>query len=110
MPISESRAVKLTTALYFTPNGRSIQAAGIEPDIIVERAQVTAYDTSNQITEADLTRRLDNVKGETRRSQRASEGLLGTDNQLYEALTLLKGVNILGLRSAPAKSSTAGES
>ncbi|MCR9185261.1 MAG: S41 family peptidase [Halieaceae bacterium] len=107
MPISESRAVKLTTALYFTPNGRSIQAAGIEPDIIVERAQVTAYDTSNQITEADLTRRLDNVNGETRRSQRPSEGLLGTDNQLYEALTLLKGVNILGLRSAPA--SAAGD-
>jgi carboxyl-terminal processing protease len=109
MPISESRAVKLTTALYFTPNGRSIQASGIEPDIIVERAQVTAYDTSNQITEADLTRRLDNVNGETRRSQRQSEGLLGTDNQLYEALTLLKGVNILGLRSAPANAGTAGD-
>ena len=43
LPLSESRAVKLTTALYFTPNGRSIQAEGIVPDILVERAQVTAY-------------------------------------------------------------------
>jgi len=98
MPISESRAVKLTTALYFTPGGRSIQAAGIAPDIIVERAQVTAYDTSRQLSEADLTRRLDNVNGDNRRAPRASDGLLGTDNQLYEALTLLKGVNILGMR------------
>ncbi|MEQ8803856.1 MAG: S41 family peptidase, partial [Haliea sp.] len=98
MPISESRAVKLTTALYFTPGGRSIQAAGIAPDIIVERAQVTAYDTSRQLSEADLSRRLDNVNGDKRRAPRASDGLLGTDNQLYEALTLLKGVNILGMR------------
>ncbi len=98
MPISESRAVKLTTALYFTPGGRSIQAAGIAPDIHVERAQVTAYDTSRQLSEADLSRRLDNVDGNNRRAPRAADGLLGTDNQLYEALTLLKGVNILGVR------------
>ncbi len=107
MPISESRAVKLTTALYFTPGGRSIQAAGIAPDIVVERAQVTAYDTSNQLSEADLSRRLDNVNGDNRRAPRASDGLLGTDNQLYEALTLLKGVNILGMRAAPAKKTPA---
>ncbi len=109
MPISESRAVKLTTALYFTPGGRSIQAAGIAPDIVVERAQVTAYDTSNQLSEADLTRRLDNVNGDNRRAPRASDGLLGTDNQLYEALTLLKGVNILGMRAAPAKAQAASD-
>lgn len=113
MPISESRAVKLTTALYFTPGGRSIQAAGIAPDIIVERAQVTAYDTSRQLSEADLARRLDNANGEDRRAPRVSDGLLGTDNQLYEALTLLKGVHILGLRErrptaeAPADNSGA---
>ncbi|MEQ9463690.1 MAG: S41 family peptidase [Haliea sp.] len=109
MPISESRAVKLTTALYFTPGGRSIQAAGIAPDIVVERAQVTAYDTSNQLSEADLTRRLDNVNGDNRRAPRASDGLLGTDNQLYEALTLLKGVNILGMRATPARAQVAGD-
>lgn len=103
MPISESRAVKLTTALYFTPDGRSIQAAGIVPDILVERARVTAYDTSRQLSEADLTRRLDNVNGDNGdRPRRVSNELLASDNQLYEALTLLKGVYILGKRDRPA--------
>ena len=86
--------MKLTTALYFTPNGRSIQAAGIAPDILVERAQVTAYDSSGQITEADLNRHLNNGGGDARR-RKAQTSLLTEDNQLYEALTLLKGVNIL---------------
>jgi carboxyl-terminal processing protease len=98
LPLSDSRAVKLTTALYFTPNGRSIQAQGIAPDILVERAKVTAYDNSRQVTEADLAGHLDNAGGNTESSQTSREtasALLGSDNQLYEALTLLKGLNIL---------------
>ncbi len=108
LPLSESRAVKLTTARYFTPNGRSIQAEGIVPDILVERARVTAYNTSAQITEADLSGHLGNGNGESdskksrASSARAASELLATDNQLYEALTLLKGVNILGLRNKKA--------
>jgi carboxyl-terminal processing protease len=102
LPLSESRAVKLTTALYFTPNGRSIQAEGIVPDILVERAQVTAYDISGRVTEADLSGHLDNGNGDSRKSResstRAANELLASDNQLYEALTLLKGLNILGMR------------
>jgi carboxyl-terminal processing protease len=99
LPISESRAVKLTTALYFTPNGRSIQASGIEPDIVVERAKVTALENSRQISEADLSGHLENANGAQERPPRNSAaGLLSSDNQLYEALSLLKGVNILGMR------------
>jgi carboxyl-terminal processing protease len=103
LPLSESRAVKLTTALYFTPNGRSIQAQGIVPDILVERATVTAYKNNRRISEADLKGHLDNAKGENNDtkssvSRRAANELLSSDNQLYEALTLLKGLNILGLR------------
>jgi carboxyl-terminal processing protease len=104
LPLSESRAVKLTTARYFTPDGRSIQAEGIVPDILVERAQVTAYRPGGRITEADLSGHLDNGNGEsdskkTRASSaKAASELLASDNQLYEALTLLKGINILGLR------------
>lgn len=110
LPISESRAVKLTTALYFTPNGRSIQAAGIEPDIQVERARVTAYDNSRQLSEADLSGHLNNANGEESPLPRnAVNGLLATDNQLYEALTLLKGVNILGMRG-PGKTPPAAAS
>ena len=72
LPLSESRAIKLTTARYFTPNGRSIQAEGIVPDIVVERAQITAYNDSEQITEADLSGHLDNGNGE---SEPGSRGL-----------------------------------
>ena len=108
LPLSESRAVKLTTARYFTPDGRSIQAEGIVPDILVERAKVTAYNAGGQITEADLSGHLDNSNGESdSRKSRASSAkaaseLLASDNQLYEALTLLKGINILGLRDRRA--------
>ena len=105
MPISESRAVKLTTALYFTPGGRSIQAAGIVPDIRVDRARVTAIGEEDRISEADLIGHLGNGDGEKRREIEASE-LQARDNQLYEALTLLKGVNILGMnRGRPSAAS-----
>lgn len=103
LPISEERAVKLTTALYFTPSGRSIQAEGIEPDIEVPRAKITAYDGPRQVTEADLSRHLDNGSSEqTDAPSSASRELQGSDNQLYEALSLLKGLNVFGMREKPA--------
>ena len=98
LPISESRAVKLTTALYFTPNGRSIQAEGIEPDIFVDRAKVTTFSEAGRVSEADLSGHLSNGNGRTRDTRSSTSGLLSTDNQLYEALTLLKGINVLGYR------------
>ena len=114
LPLSDSRAVKLTTALYFTPNGRSIQAEGIEPDIIVERAKVTAYKNSPRVTEADLSGHLDNANGDSgkksRVSRKAANELLSSDNQLYEALTLLKGLNVLGMRNRKSSEKTTGES
>jgi len=101
LPLSDSRAVKLTTALYFTPNGRSIQAEGIVPDIEVERATVTAYDDRPSITEADLSGHLDNANGNgngKKKTRQVNSELLSSDNQLYEALALLKGINVLGMR------------
>ena len=104
LPLSEERAIKLTTALYFTPNGRSIQAQGIVPDIEVERARVTAIENlPRRVSEADLNGRLDNVNGDTatpQPRQRVLNELLSRDNQLYEALTLLKGIHILGMYDA----------
>ena len=104
LPISEDRAVKLTTALYFTPNGRSIQAEGIVPDVIVDRAKVEAFDESRRISERDLAGHLDNAGNNVTGDAQTSRGLISQDNQLYEALTLLKGLNILKPRvpSAPA--------
>jgi carboxyl-terminal processing protease len=108
LPLSKSRAVKLTTALYFTPNGRSIQAEGIAPDILVERARVTAYDSSGRVKEADLSRHLNNTNGSNGdknpdATRKLSSELLAKDNQLYEALTLLKGLNVLGMRDRKAR-------
>lgn len=113
VPLSKSRAIKLTTARYFTPNGRSIQAEGIEPDIEVERATVTAYRNTPALTEADLSGHLNNTNAKKKKEvAKPANKLLGRDNQLYEALTLLKGINVLGLGNrVPASTDTAtGES
>jgi carboxyl-terminal processing protease len=58
LPMNNGSAIKLTTARYFTPNGRSIQAKGIVPDIIVEDGS----DQSNNLHEADLAKHLSNPK------------------------------------------------
>lgn len=107
LPISEDRAVKLTTALYFTPNGRSIQAEGIVPDVIVDRARVEAFDESRRISERDLAGHLDNAGNNVTGDAQASRGLISQDNQLYEALTLLKGLNILKPRAPAVEQQTA---
>jgi len=112
VPLSDSRAIKLTTALYFTPKGRSIQAEGIVPDIVAERATITAYNEPQQITEADLSRHLNNANGggKEKKTPTAPSELLSDDNQLYEALALLKGLNILGMRDKKAESVVADDS
>ena len=56
MPLGNNTAIKLTTARYYTPGGRSIQALGIKPDILVE----DPTDTMTRVREADLTRHLNN--------------------------------------------------
>lgn len=102
IPITDDKAIKMTTALYFTPNGRSIQAQGIVPDIVVERAKVTAIENEGNITEAQLAGHLVNIrenKNATKKNPKAGakakeESLQVRDNQLYEALNLLKGLNI----------------
>ena len=98
--LPEGRALKLTTALYYTPSGRSIQASGIEPDVKVERMETTAVVPSSAPREADLPGHLpgSNEKPRASAPQNPSEAdqLLAKDNQLREALTLLRGLNILG--------------
>lgn len=106
LPLSETSAVKLTTARYFTPKGRSIQAEGINPDIWIEQSEVTPY-KSNSFKEADLPRHLNNKevqpdpKNTTKKAAEQDEQsdriaqLLKTDFQLYEAYTLLRGMSIL---------------
>ena len=95
-------AVKLTTARYFTPNGRSIQAKGIEPDI-VSNTLILSEDEKNareSYSESDLEGRLSNPNDEgdsdsSEKPEPETEDLAKTDFQLYEALNLLKGLQIL---------------
>ena len=109
LPVSENRAVKLTTALYFTPKGRSIQAEGIVPNIVVERATITSIENQHP-KEVDLQKRLDTAKGSQQQSFESESEVLAelreNDNQLYEALTLLRGVTLFTNFFAPSKNPT----
>jgi carboxyl-terminal processing protease len=99
VPLGDGRAVKLTTARYFTPNGRSIQAEGIVPDITVERAEIRPYNFRQRVREADLEGHLQTVDEDSTATDKTDSGDskedLSADNQLYEAVNLLKGFYLL---------------
>ena len=96
IPISDKIAIKLTTARYYTPSGRSIQAEGIEPDILLSRVKLEAVERNAlQLREADLADHLANPNGEKKhREKQEKNGLLEKDFELNEALNLLKGLAI----------------
>ena len=113
LPLDDTRAIKLTTSIYYTPSGRSIQAQGITPDIIVDDAFVTRRSRSiSQYNEADLPGRLANGNGEETvdsdeemaEALISAEQVLVTDYPLNEALNVLKGVNAF----RPARRGTTG--
>ena len=102
LPLSGGTALKLTTARYFTPSGRSIQAEGITPDIELESLKVAAVEKSlDPLSEADLSGHLDNGNGEKGKGGKKDDededngDLAQSDYQLYEALNMLKGLSIL---------------
>lgn len=101
--VTNDRALKLTTALYYTPEGRSIQAEGIKPDITVERVRVTAVRARSGFSEAGLSGHLENASQDENDKKDEEEPvesteLQNTDSQLYEAITMLKGLNLLKQR------------
>ena len=124
IPLNSNSAIKLTTARYFTPNGRSIQAKGIVPDIVVEESPNGA--SRERLREADLERHLSNgkepeaprgevvpavprkdapPKGKEREKDKSKDEadeskppfeIAGKDDyQLAQAVNLLKGLQIL---------------
>lgn len=103
IPINNKSAVKLTTALYYTPSGRSIQAEGIKPDIQLAdlKVETAAHQGLKNLKEADLSGHLENGDAEPVDGGRASEGegkdepLATSDYALYQALNLLKGLRLL---------------
>lgn len=96
--IDETRAIKLTTARYYTPEGRSIQAQGIVPDIIIEEGSVTWRPASTAVTEASLVRHLENEQEDSDEPELLGmvEGISDIEDvQLAHAVSLLKGTRIL---------------
>ncbi|HDP89836.1 MAG TPA: S41 family peptidase [Thioalkalivibrio sp.] len=104
LQLTQDTALKLTTARYYTPNGRSIQADGIKPDIIVEPLRVAESEGGGfrPLTEADLSRHLENgqktPEGEEAVKKTEEQPLAQRDYQLFEALNLLKGLSIVKQR------------
>ncbi|WP_326498440.1 S41 family peptidase [Methylobacter sp. YRD-M1] len=104
LPTSNGAAVKLTTARYYTPSGRSIQAEGIEPDIALARVKLESVDKSEfvPVKESDLSHHLTNGnkrkddKTNVEQSEKVKEEILELkDYAVHEALTLLKGISIM---------------
>jgi len=118
LPIGSGTAIKLTTARYYTPNGRSIQAKGIEPDIVVEDPSMPEEEDDMRIREADLDKHLANPAGaEPEPAKKPVDSIKATpsdqpgkdkkpatlepgevvaknDFQVNQALNLLKGLQI----------------
>ncbi|MEZ5534743.1 MAG: S41 family peptidase [Thiolinea sp.] len=115
LPLDEKTALKLTTARYFTPNGRSIQAEGIQPDIEIQPLRL-AEDQTQQgeeiapLSEKDFAKHLSNPtmpegedapaqdakpEIEVKKGEAKDKSLAKDDYQLYEALNILKGMNLV---------------
>ncbi|MFP4638850.1 MAG: S41 family peptidase [Guyparkeria sp.] len=107
MPLSDGGALRLTTARYYTPDGRSIQAEGIEPDVTVHQLKVSSIEEAFSISESSLSGHLGNgdsemmdvireaEEGEGEDDDEEKEPLVLRDFQLYESLNLLKGMVVV---------------
>ncbi len=110
LPLDNTHAIKLTTALYHTPSGRLIQNKGITPDIVVENLQIAAGNKSEDLIIAPIRefelkghlpvpgKNADNTAAPTliNDQTQSGAGLARSDFQLYQALEILKTMNMLG--------------
>ena len=117
LPLKDNRGLKLTTALYYTPSGRSIQATGITPDLLVENKSISTLNNNDineqdliNIKESDLQGHLplnntesnknnNNVSTDVetnKTTERDANNLkINKDYQLYQGLIVLKAMSIL---------------
>ncbi len=106
IPLPGHGAMRLTTARYYTPSGRSIQGEGIEPDIIIEPAKIEQTASSRRVHEADLRGALDNdskvknkkksKKSKKDKDKEEKDSEKKQDYQLDRAIDLLRGVTMYG--------------
>ncbi len=102
LPLDDKTGIKLTTAFYYTPSGRSIQAKGILPDIVVNEVVIPKNkeleEKLSELSEADLKGHLVEPSNKDKKKAKAklseSKKLLHEDYQLHQALNILKGMSI----------------
>lgn len=110
IPVGNQGAIRMTTARYYTPSGRSIQATGIEPDIVVEPAKVEQIKQDKLLHESDLKNALKNEKADANGGNDSTDSKKNDspsvkddptqDYQLMRAIDLLRGVSIYSQRTA----------
>ncbi len=101
IPVSSKGAIRLTTARYFTPSGKSIQAKGIDPDIFVPQSKIEIIENNNLRKESNLRGHLDEKKTNTTNQTKNDKNALAEeedkskdDYQLNRALDLLKSISV----------------
>ena len=102
IPMENHGALKITTARYYTPSNRSIQAIGIVPDIVTEQTEFSKVESSrSSVRESDLVDHLGSETGndEPDAPLSSTPGLFDNDNQLKEAFNLLKGMALIKQRT-----------
>lgn len=98
MPIPGHGAMRLTTAAYFTPSGRSIQKTGVTPDIVVQQAKIETTKEPTRVREEDLRNARDGDKVEPDAAADGDSPQETTDYQLARAIDLLKGISLYNVR------------
>ena len=94
IPVNPYGALRMTTARYFTPSGRSIQKKGISPDIVVDEAKLEKVKKRNGNRESDLRGALDNPNQEMENNDTNNEKESTNDFQLSRALDLVRGISL----------------
>ena len=103
IPLGASGAMKLTTQRYYTPSGRSIQAKGIDPDIVIEQSKVEPLRSGPRRKESDLRRSLKSEEGgagaktegaDDKEEKAKKQPDRPFDYQLVRALDLIRGISL----------------
>ena len=105
IPLGDGSALRLTTARYYTPNGKSIQAVGIQPDIVVYQAKIIPENTGVSLRESNLLHHLNNPElkkllSKNKKNQVNLQQELKNDYQLLRAIELIKAEDIICSRKS----------